>query len=579
MYCQETWLDELDENIMSLLSKDFSIFSFKYVKKSNKKGRVEGTNAWFVKNKLKNFVKLKYVNKRISYLILSINKSRYAIVGCYLSYDEKAFEELVLVEKIITAEVNIGNFKIIVLGDFNADIGRGNIRDKKFRAWVEGHNLVCLNMLYKQKIQHTFLNTQGHFSALDQIFIYGMGRWYEIMRCNVVACVSEFINFNVLASEGVLSSYGSYSQTLKWLDLCRNVWDIENFSDHRAIALVMNVDKIEEFVRPIKHKRLDWLNKKHVELYSKTVHKNLICQDVLTLLKGVMEIGEKDVRTRTMDEIIRKFHECVLESKNEAERSLGTVKSFTKRNEWWSEEMEMAKRYRNICYKIFRIFRTDEYRYRFSQARKQFKRQMKIEKRKVDNAKALRLNRQFRQHRILYWKSIKRMRNEKVNPNIALEDLTSHYSPLLTEANVGVSNATFDNDSEISVFNEFQRVKDIKGDFMVDIDEVTGIIRKLKNNKAIGHLGVSNEMWKYAKTELVGEIMTEILNVIINTNTMPDCLNVGLLVPIIKDVFGDNSSLGNTRPITISDTIANILEIYMKKKATSYTNRHKSDGL
>ena len=98
MFCQETWLYELDENIVSLLSNFFSVYTFNHKYKNNKRGRVEGTNAWFVKNKFKNFVKIKYVSKRISYLILSLKKSRYAIIGCYLSCDEKAFDELVLVD-------------------------------------------------------------------------------------------------------------------------------------------------------------------------------------------------------------------------------------------------------------------------------------------------------------------------------------------------------------------------------------------------------------------------------------------------------------------------------------------------
>ena len=130
---------------------------------------------WF-KNKLFNFIS---------------KKSRFAIIGCYLSCDEKAFDELVLVDSIIAEEIKLGNFKIIILGDFNADIGRGNTRDKRVRAWTDGHGLICLNMLYTQKIRHTFLNLQGHFSAIDQIFIYGIGSWKEIDRCNVVTSLTR----------------------------------------------------------------------------------------------------------------------------------------------------------------------------------------------------------------------------------------------------------------------------------------------------------------------------------------------------------------------------------------------------
>ena len=145
----------------------------------------------------------------------------------------------------------IANLKIIILGDFNADIGRGNTRDKRVRAWADGHGLISLNMLYTQKIKHTFLNIQGHFSAIDQIFIYGIGSWIEVDRCNVVTSLSEISSYNALAREVVLSSYESYRQVLDWLEICKNTWDMLNFSDHRPVALDVNVDKVEEFVKPI----------------------------------------------------------------------------------------------------------------------------------------------------------------------------------------------------------------------------------------------------------------------------------------------------------------------------------------
>ena len=562
MFCQETWLEELDQNIINLISNDFIFFSRKN-KKKKKKGRVEGTNGWFVKNKFKNIVKLKYVNNRISFLILSLKKSRYIVVGCYLSCDEKAFDELMLVDKIVTEEVKLGNFKIIILGDFNADIGRGNVRDRKFRAWVGRNGLNCLNLLFTQKISQTFLNLQGHFSAIDYIFTHGGGDWSEILRCNIVTSMSEIMDYNTLTCERALSSYESYRLTVDWADLCRNTWDLSNLSDHRAVALIMNTEKIEEYVRPKIFRRINWLNKTHVDLYSKMVHKNLRASGIMEQLKEVEDTNDTEVRTTAFERIIRQFHSCLIDSKRETNINLGTIKHYTKRNEWWSEEMERAKKYRNICFIIFRIFRTDEYRQRFSQARKNFKIQMKIEKKKVENAKAARLNMHFR---LIYWKTVKKLRSNKVKPSVDLEKLTAHFSKLLVEENINSANANYDKECSTTVMREYNRLKNLRGNHIVDEEEICNILKSLRNNKAVGHLGVSNEMIKYARSEFVPKILTQIMNVAINTNTMPECFNVGLLTPIIKDEFGDTSCLNNIRPITISDTIANVFELYIKKR-------------
>ena len=56
------------------------------------------------------------------------------------------------------------------------------------------------------------------------------------------------------------------------------------------------------------------------------------------------------------------------------------------------------------------------------------------------------------------------------------------------------------------------------------------------------------------------------LQLIINSKFVPTNFNVGKIVPIIKDVRGDLSSLDNVRPITLSDTLATIFELYFLEK-------------
>ena len=58
-------------------------------------------------------------------------------------------------------------------------------------------------------------------------------------------------------------------------------------------------------------------------------------------------------------------------------------------------------------------------------------------------------------------------------------------------------------------------------------------------------------------------VVCSILTKIVNLAYTPMNLNTGLIFPIIKDAKGCNSDINNTRPLTISDTIAIIFEKYL----------------
>ena len=84
------------------------------------------TNAWFVRTKL---YKLTKISVRISCLKINLKNEKFIFLGCYLSCDERVSEELELVNKIAREEQALGNKKIFVLGDFNADLFRDNTND------------------------------------------------------------------------------------------------------------------------------------------------------------------------------------------------------------------------------------------------------------------------------------------------------------------------------------------------------------------------------------------------------------------------------------------------------------------
>lgn len=105
-------------------------------------------------------------------------------------------------------------------------------------------------------------------------------------------------------------------------------------------------------------------------------------------------------------------------------------------------------------------------------------------------------------------------------------------------------------------------------------DTVTDIIKNLKNGKAIGFSGVSNEMLKMGNTIQVNDTITYLMNWMINEAVIPKLFNISLLKPLVKDVKKSTDSLTNLRPLSVSDVYSNIFEkiilIEIKKDRTDH---------
>ena len=104
------------------------------------------------------------------------------------------------------------------------------------------------------------------------------------------------------------------------------------------------------------------------------------------------------------------------------------------------------------------------------------------------------------------------------------------------------------------------KVKDDSSPVKVDSDLVKTIISKLKNNKKAGKNGAVNEMLKYSTDTQIPNILANLFESLLNGCFCPSNINIGIIITIIKDAGGCNKSFDNSRPITISEPIAMVLE-------------------
>ncbi|CAF1093555.1 unnamed protein product, partial [Brachionus calyciflorus] len=140
---------------------------------------------------------------------------------------------------------------------------------------------------------------------------------------------------------------------------------------------------------------------------------------------------------------------------------------------------------------------------------------------------------------------------------------------------IGIHNVS--DDKLVKEFEE--KYRDEIHNYKIDSVDLNEIINKLGTKKACGINKVSNEMIKFGCCGKLLKLISLIFETIINFNVMPSNFNVGLVKLLVKDNAKDHNDINNLRPLTISDTLANIFEkILLKEINKKYKGKSKQFG-
>ncbi len=132
----------------------------------------------------------------------------------------------------------------------------------------------------------------------------------------------------------------------------------------------------------------------------------------------------------------------------------------------------------------------------------------------------------------------------------------------------------------VRVFLKFERITvyktKTKDDYVhISEENVRIVIKNLKNGKAVGFSGVSNEMLKHGNTEVINSTLTYRMEWMVNTATIPKLFNISILKPLIKDQTKGSNQLSNLRPLSISDLYTHIFEKLILIEVRIYHCDHK----
>jgi hypothetical protein len=106
-------------------------------------------------------------------------------------------------------------------------------------------------------------------------------------------------------------------------------------------------------------------------------------------------------------------------------------------------------------------------------------------------------------------------------------------------------------------------------EFLLNRGDIIQAVNKLKPGKAPGADNISCEHIKFANVTLMDHLCS-LFNMILVHGYVPRSFGSGVMVPIIKDKYGDSGKLDNYRAITLSSIISKLFEICLLDKFGSY---------
>jgi hypothetical protein len=163
-----------------------------------------------------------------------------------------------------------------------------------------------------------------------------------------------------------------------------------------------------------------------------------------------------------------------------------------------------------------------------------------------------------------FWGAVKKFRGKKRIPSTITRNEWHHfYSDLFKK-----DNKYNDNGNEEIYHNTTTSGLDSP----ITSEELRNATKKLSQNKAPGHDGIPNEIWKIISLKH-SNILLQIFNNALETGTCPSSWSEIVVCPIHKK--GDQSQPVNFRPISLVPTILKLLTTILTTRLQDWCDEHK----
>ena len=179
---------------------------------------------------------------------------------------------------------------------------------------------------------------------------------------------------------------------------------------------------------------------------------------------------------------------------------------------------------------------------------------------------------------IEFWKKINKIQGKKEKTNVHINDLKEEFYKQFNHKLFQNPDTKIISDMSYEKFMEETKDK-VFHEYNVNYKNLKKIIKDISNGKSTGFAGVQPEMYKYGLSNRLLTIIGLIIQTMIKFSITPYHFNIGIIKPIVKDDKKEPNDLNNLRPVTISDTLANIYEkIIFSEIELTHTNDEKQFG-
>lgn len=547
----ETWLRETDTYIFENL--DLSKISYEHkssIPSDYQHGRPFGGMAWIYTKNMRKRVKINFNHGSMSTLSLD---NQIQIIGIYINPSNGQSEYDAALEEITAYLLNRDKSSpICILGDFNGDLIRNNYgNDKALYSWYKNNkeelDMSWATRIYMQKACNTY-QLGDRQSLIDHIFLVNKNNWGSLLQANIYLSAEEITNPKIN-------------------------WHSTNASDHRPLEMLLKLDDVSsetetctaasvtQPTKTIKYK-LDWTKPNNIERYRSELEESLNKLDLEKRLEGVTlanaPIKMEDL-TKELNSAIYQAYEraCRAQHGNNKPRYLEEME-VNRSKSWWNGELDEIHKLKKFYHDKHKKNNSEVDKLLYNHYRNLGRKLQRKQTRESKNRKLTQLSKYHKVNIRKFWAITRKIRNKKTEVKIPIADLEGNYNSAF--------NTKLNNDGKVDDWSALEmKANDIKktiGTTIIQREIINRIISELKSNKLGGISGATNEMFKHG-ADLLTPLITKLFEKYIRFRATPSCLNIGLLFPIIKDENEDHSSIDNTRPITLSDTLAIIYEKYM----------------
>ena len=161
-----------------------------------------------------------------------------------------------------------------------------------------------------------------------------------------------------------------------------------------------------------------------------------------------------------------------------------------------------------------------------------------------------------------FWNRLKRLQRSDVNTTLQANDLMTFYKSIMTDRGIDPNNCDH---KQVMNFVEEKAVNISASTHRITIhpNDVRLLINKLNRGVSAGCDGITAEHLNYGLSDALCNVLADIYSTLLSYSIVPEVLQTGIIIPILKKSSLDANVSTNYRPVTLSSVHSKLVEMLL----------------